>query len=445
MILNQDQENALNQANRNAIQRAIPRLQAHWGDSTWLVARNRYRVDTIGKIQEDSKNGCDFKHQHLIDYVAASTITHCFDGWSYLARALEAEMAGDPNAARHLGYFAELRAAMSILAGEGVGIFHRNHVVITDSDRCIPLGGLSTHAMAWQALKYRAGLNQSDKLIFRAIKPGGFDLQAWLNYFGGSAGFVAKKWLKEWGLDLSRLSEDDKKSRDLASYRPTAFTSSGTRGAGETVQAITQFWRMCNPGSEGGFPVIDRHLLRLSLGMLFKHRTEGRSPLQARKKYSEQISTMLDNFSFTEAGRLRWESFLRYETEKELSPLFLDAGRGDKSTHIDHSKQVLARATLLLRVATGLLSDLFHESNSEIYSDLRFWWVASSVRRCSWAIDNPPDSFIDLWEDVAEALEEVHEWIRQTGQPECHYSFWKQNHHVAMTLTASERIFLWGV
>lgn len=63
--------------------------------------------------------------------MAASVIVHCFDGWSYLGRALEAEMAGDPQTAVHLGYYAELRAAMSVLASDEIGVFRNKHAVFT--------------------------------------------------------------------------------------------------------------------------------------------------------------------------------------------------------------------------------------------------------------------------------------------------------------------------
>lgn len=446
MNLNQNQKNILNQASRSAIQNVLSRLQIHWSNCTLLDKSNRYKSDPLSKIAEDSKQGKSFNHSQLANYVAASTIIHCFDGWSYLARALDAEMVGDPDAARHLGYYAELRAAMSILAGEGIGVFKSKHVVVSNTGKCQLLNkrnNLSTHVMVWEALEYWAGLNRGNNLLFRAIKPGGHNLQDWIDGFGGNAGFLASAWLKQWGLDLSRLS-NDRDARNIASYRPTAFTSSGPRSIEKTLNSVTHFWKICDPESNGGFPIMDRHLLRRSLGMLFKTMS-GKSRLQAKVIYLNQISTMLGSLSFTKEARRRWAEFLNYDRENYSPQLFDDANQTSTPVDIDHSKQVLARATLLLRVATGSLSDLFSGSNLELRTDLDFWWTSDSVRRCLWALDRQPDTFIDLWEDVDNALEVTQQWVEDTERPECYFSFWERNPKEAMTLTTSERIFLWGL
>ena len=447
MSLNQNQASTLTQASRSAIQNVLSRLQAHWANRTWLDKGNQYQTAPIYRINKDSKPGKSFNHSQLANYVAASTIIHCYDGWSYLARALQAELVGDPDAARHLGYYAELRAAMSILAGEGIGVFNFNHVVVDKAGKCHPFGNtgktLSTHVMVWEALEHWAGLNRGNDLIFMAIKPGGHSLQAWIDSFGGNAGFVASAWLKQWGLDLSLMSQD-REARNIASYQPTTFTSAGPRDIEKTLISVTHFWKICDPESNGGFPILDRHLLRLSLELLFKNKT-GNSRLQANVKYSNQISKMVDNLNFTEEERQRWRKFLTYEKENYTPQLLVDANRKSPPNNIDHSKQVLARATLLLRVATGSLSDLFHLSNLELDPDLDFWWTSESVRRCLWALNTQPESFIDLWQDVDNALGITQQWVEDTNRPECYYSFWERNPYEAMTLTTSERIFLWGL
>ena len=444
MNLTQDQQNILNQASRSAIQNVLSRLQTHWTNRTWLDNGNRYQFDPLSMIDEESRQGEIFSHSQLANYVAASTIIHCFDGWSYLARALDAEMVGDPDAALHLGYYAELRAAMSILAGEGIGIFNNKHVVVSNTDKCQLFRGknLSTHAMVWEALEYWAGLNRGINLIFQAIKPGGHNLQDWIDGFGGNAGFLASAWLKQWGLDLSRLSED-RIARNIASYRPTAFTSSGPRSIEKTLYSVMQFWKICDPESNGGFPIMDRHLLRRSLEMLFKNMANN-SRLQAKVIYSNQISTMLGSMNFTEEARRRWTEFLNYEREDYTPQLFDDANQISTPVDNNHSKQVLARATLLLRVATGSLSNLLSGSNLELHSDLEFWWTSESTRRCMWPDNRQPESFIDLWMDVDEAIDITKQWIDSNDQPKCYYSFWTQKSQSAMVLTTAERIFLWG-
>ena len=71
-------------------------------------------------ILEDDAKAARINEPHFREYVAASAPTHLIDGWSYLARAIDALLRGDAPAAVHLGYYAELRAAMSLLAGGGI-------------------------------------------------------------------------------------------------------------------------------------------------------------------------------------------------------------------------------------------------------------------------------------------------------------------------------------
>jgi hypothetical protein len=56
------------------------------------------------------------KDQHVVEALAAAAPNHCIDGWSYISRATSAFLAGDLHAARHLSYYVQLRASLSILA-----------------------------------------------------------------------------------------------------------------------------------------------------------------------------------------------------------------------------------------------------------------------------------------------------------------------------------------
>ena len=443
MTLGVNQQRTLRDASRSTIRDSISQLTRFWSANAWLSTRNRYIVEASDKVERDGLNNDSFVHSHLVDYVAASVFGHCYDGWSYLARALEAEMSGDPDAARHLGYYAELRAAMSLLAAEGVGVFNHHHAVVLATGRCRSIRGGPTHGFTWDALEYWASLPRSANAIFKAIRPAGIPLESWLQGFGGSGNFLATSWLKEWGLDLARLGKD-RDARNLASYRPTAFTSPGPRSIPDTVAAVAHLWSLCSPGSRGEFSSMDRHLLRLALRLLFTSKT-GRSPKQAIRIYATQVAAMLNEQMISDAARTRLYQLLLYETEGDTPDLFVAAGRNYRPTHIDHSRQVLARATLLLRVATGSLATLLKESNTVFRTDLVFWWTKPAMRRRLWPTDAAPATFSDLWDDANEAVQAVSEWSQMAPDPECGKSFWTQHSSEASTLATPERIFLWGI
>lgn len=429
MGLNSGQQSILDQASRSAIREVMPGLEAYWSEKSWLSDLNPYRENSIEQINKDHENNQISDDMQLAEYVAASAIIHCFDGWSYLGRALEAEMAGDPDAARHLGYYAELRAAMSVLAGDGIGVFHNRHIIVIAPKKCLSLPYKTTHTFVWDALESWANSQAGRDTLFQVIKPGRLPLQEWLDQFSASVHFIASDWLRQWGLDLSRLTRD-REARNLASYRPTTFTSPGPKPIGDTMTAILRFWEICEPEAVGGFPVLDRHLLRRSLALV--------SP-RAKNLYKNQLNTMFNALDPKGLSPNQWAEFLKYENLQDIPSIIQDANAQDDSYHLEHSKQVLARATLLLRVATGSSADLLNEVGPTARENLEFWWSSAAVRRRLWPEAGAPSSFIDLWQDVDDALDSVDQW------PQDYYTLWSNHAREAATLATTERAFLWGL
>ena len=450
MALNVNERRQLKQklarASGSAIRDVISRLKPYWEAQSWLSLHNPYQKDPVGRISSDIKSG-RLANDHLAEYVAASAVIHCFDGWSYLGRALEAEMAGDPDASRHLGYYAELRAAMSVLASGGIGVFDSQHIVVDGAQVCDVLtkfGG--THNFVWNALEIWAESEVGYKSVFRSIKPGGLPLSEWLEQFHAGAHFVGTKWLQQWGLDLSRLT-DDRRARNLASYRPTTFTSPGPRPISDTMKSILQIWEMCEPEGNGGFPILDRHLLRHSLGLVSHSLYQGgQLSAGAIRQYCQQVELMLSSIAPVSVPN-GWHKFLSYKNLADIPKIVDDANGKDDAYHPSHSKQVLARATLLLRVATGCSEDLLSKATMDIKASLGFWRSSLSVRRRLWPESAPISSSLDLWSDVDDASSSIREWLeqKQKGSLACHHVLWTEQASAASTLATTERAFLWGV
>ena len=322
----------LARASRSSILDAMSRLAVHWQSGVWLPDHNPYKEGGTKQIRDDIKNGRQFEHSHLSEYVAASAIIHCFDGWSYLGRALEAEMAGDPDTARHLGYYAELRAAMSVLASEGIGVFDDKHIVITDPLECISVSrkNMRTHRFTWFALEVWSESMPGIDATLRSIRPGGYCLSEWLRHFSAGYNFVATSWLREWGLDLGRLASD-RDARNQASYNPTAFTSPGPRSIRDTMETILQFWEICDPGINGDFPSLDRYLLRRCLNLISQSfHSPGRPSSRAKEIYTRNLESVLGGISPQDHSAEWWADFLSYEN-LTLSPQILDDACGCKN------------------------------------------------------------------------------------------------------------------
>lgn len=434
---------AVNSADRDRVVESFARLKKHWENSRWLGERNYYKRNTSERVK--SAKG-KFRDLQLTDYIGASTLGHCFDGWSFLGRAVEAEMGGDPGSARHLGYYAELRAAMSLLACEGIGIFNRSHAVVKADGICSRFGNrMGTHNVVWEALDSWSRTKECNDRLLGVIQPGSIDLAEWINQFGGSARFVTRNWLKKWGLDLRRL-KSDQDARNRASYRPASVSGAQPARVEQTVAAVDELWALCDPGGDGGFPFMDRHLLRQVLVQLFERRGDGLGVPGDTARFAQEVERMLNALGVG----TRQTEFLRFLTfdpdvGAEPSSLLVDASGEVEADHVDHSKQVLARATLLLRLATGSVSQLLKESGTDFAQELEFWWSGGAVRRRLWSMAQRPGSFPDLWVDVETALEDVGEWLGSPQTETSHWGLWTDRGKAGWMLSTVERAFLWGI
>lgn len=467
MSLSPNQQTVIKRASRNAVQAEFANIAVNWENNCWLCSRNRYRTACIDRLKNDTRSGNSVTHRHLREYIAASSMTHCLDGWSYLGRAIEAHLKGDNDASRHLGYYAELRAAMALLAAEGIGIFKNLHFIVTNNSRRSTeiIRGSQTHKFIWDALKYWAGLPSASNLIFEIIRPGGLPLREWLEHFAVGSGFrlsITEKWLSQWGIDLKRYA-DDREARNLASYRPTAFTSPPAMNIREAIGFVNNLWEICEPADSLRFPILDRYLLRQSLELVFHNshaynRTRG----QAKVQYKHRVNSMLhhispkdlvlpkdlvstrDLASTRDPDDSEWKRFLCYESFGQPSLILQEAKGTNKSSHPRHHLQVLSRATLLLRLASGACHRILESLPDFNRDDLEFWWSTTGRERALWHTEDEPDDFVDLWADVDEAITELQQW-QDSDDDKSYYRVWRDYPRSVGILGTCERIALWGL
>jgi hypothetical protein len=140
--------------NRSDIEATFSGLERFIKRAAWIGKANRYSRDTIKRIKSDIKSGGVRSPRQLSQYVVASTVLHCADGWSYLGKAMGCLLLGDPHRSRHLAYYAELRAALSLLASEGVGLFQDQHFAIDAPNSVVRLQiSKTTHQAVWNCLE----------------------------------------------------------------------------------------------------------------------------------------------------------------------------------------------------------------------------------------------------------------------------------------------------
>ncbi|MCV0377515.1 hypothetical protein [Microbacterium sp.] len=365
----------------------------------WIGRTNRY-FQREGLLVDDC-TGNGIREKDVALYVAGSSVLHAVDGWSYAGRALESLSRGDAATATHLGYYASLRAAMSLLATEGIGIFNTRHVAILPPPwSAAPPSVISrgTHVIAWFALEHWATYVRSGDLIGKIISPFRIPLSDWLGSRPGNQWRpVARDWLLDWGADLRQLARD-RDLRNRASYRPHSDHPSAVSPHHEFVAEV---WRLCEPAGGSVFQALDIELLRRSLEVGFQAR-HGR-PAIGDAQFAEEVQQALEDNGQDGNAQLR-NTLLRTGGLTD-SPLIELAG---VSSHVGSATahlEVISRALLLLRLATGSTAELLRDAGIDRKS-VEFWWLELLDARGIWDGGITP-SLDELWDDLADALDDV--------------------------------------
>ena len=206
----------------------------------------------------------------VIDAVAICAPHPCMDGWSFISRALAALLAGDPHASRHLAYYAQLRAGLSILANLGIGIFNGVNFSIVGAGQFRRIDprtdgktsnkGIGTHTIVWDALQQWSRNPATASIFLDLIKIQSTPLRACLEAIwpGTSTTTSVTSLIEAWGLDLRR-GADEHRFRNISSYAPQAFNPLPNIAL-EQLDFIEEVWSLLEPSVGPNLDKLDRHL-----------------------------------------------------------------------------------------------------------------------------------------------------------------------------------------
>lgn len=440
--LSKASKQVLRSASQTAMRDDLSHLHRTFKRSKWLPTTNRYVSNTIERIRRDGPTR--LKKADVAAYVSASAPLHCADGWMFLGRALAALAIGDTSTARHMGYYAELRAAMSLLATEGIGIFNTEHFAVPKQGTCVSLPQKKgTHEFTWVTLEHWADQSRAAKLLATVIRPGGQTLHDWLtNFMAGQYPSVASKWLKQWGLDL-RAFPEDRDARNEASYRPARLVAVSRVPPRERSDFVTNLWNLAEPTEPSRFDSMDRYLLRESIRQVYKG-VRNHEWNHDRADFDGQVTRMINATAPSGSSDEQWLSFLTGASSPDMPILLQKAGTVTAVSDPHHHAQVIARATLLLRIASGACLEALR-STATTTDLLRFWWEHFGVDVGLWHSGAVPERIVDLWADVQDALDANARFFAgavTSGTEE----EWPSAPGVSLVaLTACERIALWGI
>jgi hypothetical protein len=425
VTLSKKDKDVLRTASRQAARDYFASLSESLRRKGWIGLSNRYRVECAQTFKQDvQKNAVNRKH--VTAYVCGSGPAHAIDGWSFLARSVESLIAGDAYTSIHLAYYSELRAAMALLASQGVGIFNHQHPVLSSASVKHIKG--NTHEKVWSVLDHWAGLADARLLIDSLVCPQGIPLSRWLDATGVKAPLsaIGQRWFRIWGVDLKAFV-DDRKARNLASYRPASFRPTKQLSANEVAEFLASLWALFEPTAGSRFANLDRVLLKVAFVQLGGVVDKGRLERE---------------LALSSPAAAEWATYLN--SPEILAPVTL----AEKSSKIEEKTaplEVISRAALLLALATLANRALLVQAGFSLETIAHYWH--DEVRSRGLVLDGtPPDDPKDFWEDVSASISDAEDWAAKNVDPTVTPGMWrKAQPPVLLQLAAFELAGIWGL
>jgi hypothetical protein len=387
-------------ASREKLERFFRQAAQRTTTDSWLPHYNKYLRNTITRTDRVRTPAARSDSQ-LGHYIAISSLLHALDGSRYLGRALYCHVIRDSHSARHLAFYAELRAAMSLLASEGVGVFNRRHYVVNNDGKLVQSVDRPTHVYAWEALREWSTDGRAARLLARIIQLNGVPLDDLLQaaFPGASLSSLATFWFKRWGIDLEILAQE-KTWRNQSSYRPTELHVDPTRSTAQIIEDVRGLWSPFEPTGSGRLDPLDYHLLRIAFE--YQARLTGIRKRDAR--YSLRASEVAKRAGMTgrEAGLL--SAFLMRDqagTSEDLSIIKSAKLRPDKRSGYADPFSMVCRAALLLRLALGSALMVL---NGSVSRTVAREWIQGWGFRCQ-ALSTPAIGDVSIvWSELSDSL-----------------------------------------
>jgi hypothetical protein len=402
------------------------------GSPATLAAGNRYAACVL----DDKATYSAPETTDAIQLTALGSSNHGLDSWSFVARALAALVAGDAHAARHFAYYAELRAALAILASGGIGVFNGINFAIDLGGTLRRLAGSGTHVIVWDALDAWIDKGNAAEIFGASTTIGQVTLQDCLDsLFPTAVGdhrHVAGTMLSTWGFDLQQ-GASDRKTRNASSYNPHVLTTLSA-DAVTVVDFLGLFWDAFEPTGNDRFDTIDRHILRSAI-------EQERISLDIHEQLTQERYLNLD----ASVQALASLDFLNRAVQPDDHPfLVLARTRSDPASPLE----MIARSALLSRAACSIARKHLTEAGLMLPEALQDWLTEYANSRGLLDQGTLPEDSTMLWDDISlarESLDALREDLASKGSPFDRWSILGASSSAVPRICEAERVALWGL
>ncbi len=371
--------------------------------------------------------------EELAQYLALSAACHALDGWRYISQSSLAFLCGSRAQALHLAYYAELRAALAILARSGIGVLNRKHFALTSAGDVLWFKGL-THEVAWKAIDSWATQPSCGPEVVRSFSSLEIAGDEWASATGATIATIGEHWIKNWSIDLHSLHVD-RNLRNEASYRPNLRSDALALASRQDLRFVMDVSYATSPLSGGEFDVVDRAVINDFCRKSYKLLND-----PPRRPTLEAFWGGIAEWIRTNKGKSGSEAI---EIVKSIRYSHLDPG--GSIVRIAHLRNkgltgVFSRGLLLLRLASALLRSHWQEvrrrRSPQPWQDRLLLDYAVHALVCDAA--SPSKDYTILHADQELAITGLADWLAAQSSFNA-YQLWRDQSHALVELCRFER------
>jgi len=449
--------NHVRRASREAVVAGVRNIKRyHLNSGKILSERHPLVVNSLSSVKKhtDATKAYTIGQSKINSFLAASSLSHLLDGWLYLSNAFNAVLNGDESTAVHLSYYAELRSAMSILATEGIGVFSDKHIGVYSPttngeipenyykgvapNRSYKQPPYPTHKFVWDIMeKWSNSAYKPDNEILKIFKVHGKNFHELTEFFHPSTAVsslltvqTVKEWLKEWCFDIKQY-RNDRDNRNEASYRPQRIINfSNTLNFTSIITDLEKYWSIISPSGSDKFSLLDKYLLRKLFDTLY-------SKIITTSTKEDLIINAFNQLGINDQILF---NFLDYQAPFQDDHIIFSQAGLKKTTTLS----ILARATLLLRISVGLVSQLYKDGGIQ-KNELNFVWDQYGLDGGFWSTGNIYANFNDLWSDVQASVTDLKLDVNSVDLNTDIYSIKSRRPQEIIHFGQINRACLWGL
>ncbi|MEE4374650.1 hypothetical protein V2J67_20015 [Pseudomonas alliivorans] len=355
--------------------------------------------------------------------LAAEQVFHMVEGWRYASAAVGAFLNNSHQTSLHFAYYAELRAALSLLSWSGIRVkqdahYYVNHLGVRQIVKSSP-----THKAVWGLWQHWTARPDAKSLFEDQIK---LTTEVPLSEVLKGLQYVKPtKTIQGWGVDLAKVS-DDHTARNISSYDAYWMKAPLTKTDRADLDLVLMLWKLLLPEEAGltfDSALISYFVSEALPGMLGTDSVTDAEKIAALEIMAEEISTNTGLDADRIARRLS-------STQYDKLPFEL------ASSSRAAPRNVLCRCFFLLRLsmlATKTSMDLATNKSATLW--LKHWFEHAGL----WSASSDVEPY-DISEDYSTAVN----FLQTSGAPIS--ELWGAPNIVSsIKLTRPEACMVWNV